>query len=183
MKLKLPITEEFLWDLYTIVEGLDEIYSTLFPQPLTMKRAVYPEFYEIKRIFEKKRRRKDFSKLISYLKRKGWIKVKEIKERKVLLLMPLGREKVLKIRKRFSIHLSKKKRKDGKLLMAAFDIPEKKKGIRNYFRGKLIELGFQQFQKSIWISPYDTLKELKEIIENLQIDEFVKIFLIEEKEF
>jgi hypothetical protein len=82
MKLKLPITEEFLWDIYTIIEGIDEIYATLFPQPLTMKRAVCPELYEIKRMYEKKKQRKDFSKLISYLKRKGWIKVKEIKEKK-----------------------------------------------------------------------------------------------------
>jgi phenylacetic acid degradation operon negative regulatory protein len=66
--------------------------------------------------------------------------------------------------------------------MVAFDIPEKKKIIRNYFRRKLIEFGFWQFQKSIWICAYDVLKEIKEIMENLQIEKFVRIFLIEEKE-
>lgn len=182
MGFKLPITEEFLWDLYTILEGLDDIYSALFPQPFTMRRATCPEFYEIKRFYEKKKQRKDFAKLVSYLKRKGLIKVKEIKEKKALLLTPLGKEKVLKLRKKYSLRFLKKKRKDGKLIMAAFDISEKKKGIRNYFRGKLIEFGFQQYQKSIWISPYDVLEELKEIIKNLEIEENVKIFLIEEKE-
>lgn len=180
--MKLKITEEFLWTLYGIIEGIDDVFYILFPQPFTIKRAVFPEYYEMKRIYEKKRERKNFAKLVSYLKKKGWIKIKELEEKKALLLTPKGKEKVLKLRKKYMFSLPKKKRKDGKLIMVAFDIPERKRAIRNYFREKLLELGFQKFQESIWMCPYDVLEEVKEIIQNLKLEEQVKIFLIEETE-
>ncbi|MDI6591431.1 MAG: hypothetical protein QME61_00590 [Patescibacteria group bacterium] len=180
--MKLPITDQFLWDLYNLIEGIKDLQPTLSIQPITMKKAVCPDLYELRRIYEKKQRRKDFSKLVSYLKKKGWIKIKELQEKKALILTPKGKEKILKVRNKLLLSLPRNKRKDGKWIMVAFDIPEKKKIIRNYFREKLIELGFQNFQKSIWTSPFDVLKEIQEIIQNLGIEKNVKIFLIEETE-
>lgn len=181
-KIKLSISEKFLWDLYHLFEFVDDVSSTLFLQPMTIKRAVCPEFYEIKRIYEKKKRKKDFTRMIYYLKRRGWIKVKELEEKRGIIFTLKGKEKLLKIKNKILTSLPKKKREDGKWIMVAFDIEEKKRALRNYFREKLIEFGFQKFQESIWICPYDVLKEVKEIIQNLKIEKMVKIFLIEEKE-
>jgi len=176
--MKLPITEKFLWDLYNVLEKLDEVYLGFPFRYRSLKESSSPELLQLRRKYE----RRQFSKLISYLKRKGLIRIKELEEKQALILTPKGKEKILKIKNKFILSLPKKKRKDGKWTMVAFDISEKKKGVRDYFRGKLIELGFQNFQKSIWISPYDILKEIQEIIRNLAIEKNVKIFLIEETE-
>ncbi|PIP24905.1 MAG: CRISPR-associated endonuclease Cas2 [Candidatus Nealsonbacteria bacterium CG23_combo_of_CG06-09_8_20_14_all_36_12] len=178
--MKLLINEKFLWDLYNLIEKVDDAYAQT-PFPLrTMKEVFCPDLYELRRKYEKKQGRKNFSKLISYLKRRGLIRIKELEEKKGLLITQKGKDKILKIRNKLLLSFPKKKRKDGKWLMVAFDIPEKRKGIRNYFREKLIEFGFQNFQKSIWISPFDVLKEVQEIIRNLGVEKNVRIFLIEE---
>lgn len=180
--MKLANTEKFLWDLYNFIEKVEDSYART-PFPLrTIKEAFYPDLYQLRREYEKRARRKDFTKLISYLKKKGLLKVKKLKEKKALIVTSKGEEKILKIRNKLIMSVPKKKRKDGKWIMVAFDIPEKRKGTRNYFRGKLEELGFQKFQKSIWITPFDVLKEIKEMIQNLRMEKNVKIFLVEETE-
>ncbi|MCD6528416.1 CRISPR-associated endonuclease Cas2 [bacterium] len=178
--MKIQLTEKFLWDLYNLIERIED---APFSQPITMRRAIYPDFYRLKRIYEKKQRRKNFSKLISYFKKRGLIKIKELEEKKALIITPKGKEKILKIRNKFIVSLPKKRRKDGKWVMVAFDISEKKKRTRDYFRERLIDLSFQKLQKSIWICPYDILKEVKEIARNLRIETNVRIFLVEETEF
>lgn len=42
-----------------------------------------------------------------------------------------------------------------------FDISEKRKIVREALRGKLKELGFHCFQKSIWIHPFDCSAEIE----------------------
>jgi CRISPR-associated endonuclease Cas2 len=180
--MKLPITDKFLWDLYNLIEKFDDIYAkSPFPYR-TMKEVLYPDLYELRRKYEMRQQRKNFAKLLSYLKKKGLIKIKDLEEKKALIITPKGKEKILRIRNEFLASLPKKRRKDGKWIMVAFDIPEKRKTIRNYLREKLVELGFQKLQKSIWISPYDVLKEVQEIVTNLSIEKNVKFFIIEEAE-
>jgi len=180
--MRLPITEQFLWELYNLIEGVENLQPDFLRQPITIKKAVCPEIYKMRQIYERKRRRKDFSKLISYLRKKRWIKTRGIREKKAIIVTDRGKKKILKIRNKLLLSLPKKKRKDEKWTMIAFDIPEKKRRVRNYLREKLIEFGFQKFQQSIWISPYDILKEIQEIVQNLRIEKNVKFFLVEEAE-
>ncbi|MBU2592447.1 MAG: hypothetical protein ABH867_01820 [Patescibacteria group bacterium] len=42
---------------------------------------------------------------------------------------------------------------DQKWRLVAFDIPEKEKVTRNSIRNSLFDLGFRQFQRSVWVSP------------------------------
>ena len=44
--------------------------------------------------------------------------------------------------------------------MLTFDIAHKRKILREALRGKLKQLGFRQFQKSIWIHPFDCRVEI-----------------------
>lgn len=175
--MKLPITENFLWDLYNILEKLDEAYLSFPFRYKSPKESSSPELLQLRRKYE----RKQFSKLISYLKKKGFIRIKELEGKEAVILTSKGKEKILRIKNKFISPL-KKKREDGKWIMVAFDISEKKRGLRNYFREKLIEFGFQKFQQSIWISPYDMLREVQEVARNLGIEKGVRIFLIKEKE-
>lgn len=126
---------------------------------------------------KKKRKRKQFSQLINYLKKRGYIK---IKQNGGVLLTPSGKEKCLSFECKVIGNKKFKKRKDGKWIMAVFDIPEKVRKQRDHFRKSLLALGFKKFQRSIWVCPYDNLKELKDIISKNLLDEYIKIFIIEE---
>lgn len=174
--MKLPLTDEFLWKIYKFVENLDRASESIIP-PRTIKELVWPELLRLKREGVRKSERKRFAKLIYYLKQKGWIKIANLETKKGLILTPQGVEKVLKIKSKM---LEKKKRKDEKWQMVIFDIPEKKRHLRDILREYLHILGYQMFQKSIWISPYDTLKETEEILRKYNLDPYVKLFLIEE---
>ncbi len=46
----------------------------------------------------------------------------------------------------------KRRKPDGKLRLVLFDIPEKLKHHRNFFRKHLVELGFRMAQQSVWVS-------------------------------
>lgn len=47
------------------------------------------------------------------------------------------------------------KRWDGKWRVLIFDIPERRKGVRDKVRQALVRVGFIRLQDSVWIFPYD----------------------------
>jgi DNA-binding transcriptional regulator PaaX len=47
------------------------------------------------------------------------------------------------------------RRWDGKWRVLVFDIPEKRKGLRQKVRNTLITIGFERLQDSVWVYPYD----------------------------
>lgn len=173
-----PITDKFLWDLYNLIEKIDKTFD-LFAPRWTMKEALYPDFYKLKRNYERKIDRKQFSRLIYYLKKKGYIKIENLKEKQGILLTKHGRDKVLKIKFRTE---GKKKRVDGKWQMIIFDIPEKKHMFRDILRENLQILGYKMLQQSVWVCPYDVLKETEGIIRKYSLDQYIRLFLIEEVE-
>lgn len=59
------------------------------------------------------------------------------------------------------LKIKKPKKWDGAWRILLFDIAEKRKIQREALRGKLIELGFKLFQKSVWIIPYGCSDEIK----------------------
>ena len=66
--------------------------------------------------------------------------------------------------------------------MVTFDIPENKRVFRDMLRDTLIDLGYQKFQASVWVCPYDAFQATQEFIRMYRLDSFVKLFLIEEME-
>ncbi len=178
MKIKLPFTEKFLWDVYKMIEGVGDLIPDVFKLK-TMKEAFYPDLYQMRKRYGKKLSRRQFANLIDYLKRRGYLKIEELKNKKALILTPKGTQKILKIQIKLGLT---KHRKDKKWQMVTFDIPEKLRKKRDEFRARLQSLGYKKFQKSIWICPYDILKLTQEVIEELQIEHYIKLFLIEEIE-
>lgn len=67
-------------------------------------------------------------------------------------------------------------RLDNSKILVMFDIPESLKARRSTLRLALKELRFQQVQKSVWSSKYDSRDILRKIISNLAIDDYVEIF-------
>lgn len=60
-----------------------------------------------------------------------------------------------------NIKIKKLKKWDGKWRILMFDIAEMKRLYREAFRGKLINMGFIMLQKSVWITPYNCVKEIE----------------------
>lgn len=75
---------------------------------------------------------------------------------------------------------SKKKEWNGKWYIVTYDIPEGKRYLRDILRCKLENLGFAQLHKSVWVSPYNFLGDIEEIIEKYNLSSFV-ILAVSEK--
>jgi len=177
--MKLPLTDKFLWDLYNFLEKADDIFAMIFPSREFFKEARYHDLYKLKRAYEKGKSRKYFSQFIYYLKKRGYIKIKNLEQKKGVMITRKGLEKALKVR--FKIK-EKRMRKDGKYQMVIFDIPERKRKLREIFREYLQILGYKMFQQSVWICPYDVYKETEEIVRKFSLDPYVRFFLIGEIE-
>ena len=68
---------------------------------------------------------------------------------------------------------------DGKWRIVTFDIPEKKRKIRQNLRYKLRELGFAMLQKSIWISPHNFEDDIREFFDENKLGEIAFVFVAE----
>jgi len=73
---------------------------------------------------------------------------------KVLRLTPAGEKELRRLRMREYV-VPKPKRWDHKWRVLIFDIPEKRKSLRNKIRHTLVSLGFIRLQDSVWLYPYD----------------------------
>ena len=73
-----------------------------------------------------------------------------------------------------TIQIKKPSRWDGQWRMILFDIPEKHKKAREAFREMLKNLEFCEFQKSVFIHPYECQNELDYIIEFFQLRSYVR---------
>ena len=77
------------------------------------------------------------------------------------------------------IILQKPARWDGKWRFIIFDIPEKRKTVRDAFRKYLSDLGFYQIQRSVWVWPYECKKEVDFLVELFEIRSDVYYLLVE----
>ncbi|MBU1557977.1 hypothetical protein KKC45_03385 [Patescibacteria group bacterium] len=78
-----------------------------------------------------------------------------------------------------NIKIKKPKKWDGKWRIVLFDVPERKKRIRDVLRNHLRAIGFFEFQKSVLIHPYDCKDEIDYIIETYEAREFVRFVVAE----
>jgi phenylacetic acid degradation operon negative regulatory protein len=69
------------------------------------------------------------------------------------------------------------KRWDGLWRIVIFDIPEKRRKLRNALVLKLKELGFVMIQKSIFVYPYKCKEEIDFVSEHLYIRKYINYIL------
>lgn len=70
-----------------------------------------------------------------------------------------------------------KKQWDGWWRIVMFDINETNRTIRNSLRLKLIELGFGQWQKSVYVSPHDVAEDMIDYLEAVKLTDQVSVFV------
>lgn len=183
MKIKLPLTEKFLWDLYNFSnkaeDFLDSISSKRFYGLKTPQELLWPDIYTFKDAWEDKYRRerekRRFAQLVCRLRNSGYLKTLRIKGKSATILTPKGMEKLFKVKLKM---INKKQRADKKWQMVLFDIPEEKRKHRDYFRKTLQYLGYKKLQKSIWVCPYDVLKETENLIKRYKLESYVELLLV-----
>lgn len=61
-------------------------------------------------------------------------------------------------------------------LMVVFDIPENERWKRRWFRLLLVEMKFEQIQKSVWVSKYESKEVLSAGILAHQLEDYVRVF-------
>jgi len=184
MKIKLPFTEKFLWDLYNFknkAEDLLEFITRKRGLPLSDFNLFRDEWNtKNRREHYKKKQKIAFSALVQRLKQSGYLKTMRIKGGcNAVIITAKGMNKLFKIKLKF---FDKKFRKDKKWGMVLFDIPENQRKNRDLFRKSLKNLGYQKLQKSIWVCKYDTSNETKELIIRYKLVEFVDFLLVEKIE-
>lgn len=79
--------------------------------------------------------------------------------------------------KRFAIDVLKvpeQKKWDGKWRMVMFDLPVRFSKARNSLRFKLKQLGFVQFQKSVWLYPYPCEDEILFVAGHYKVGKYIE---------
>lgn len=180
MKIKLPFTEKLLWDLYNFSHKtkwpMFKFFSEKHGLPLSSFNIFRDEWTnENRKKYVQKQSRKRFAFLVYRLKKQGYLRVLKIKDNSAVAITQRGLDKIL--RTEFKL-MDKKLRKDNKWQMVLFDIPEDKRRSRDLFRNQLKCLGYKGLQKSIWVCPYDTLKETKELIKRYNLRKWVELLLV-----
>ena len=75
------------------------------------------------------------------------------------------------------IEIKRPQKWDKKWRVVLFDIPENRKKIREALRFHLKKLGFYEFQKSVFVHPYNCQDEIDYIIEFYDIRKFVRFIV------
>jgi hypothetical protein len=73
-----------------------------------------------------------------------------------------------------NLTISKPTRWDGRWHLVFFDVPEKKRRGRDALRLKLRELGFYEWQKSVFVYPYPCRDQIDFIVEFFELRPFVR---------
>lgn len=126
----------------------------------------YPQFKLMKEMFGVERRNPSFKREVLrvnlYRLRKQGLITKDPKQ-KFYFLTDEGKKFVSYIENRYLIL---KEPWDGKIRIVIFDIPEKKKGWREWIRQELLLIQYQQLQKSVYVGkcplPESFYKEIRE---------------------
>ncbi|MGH7239619.1 MAG: hypothetical protein ACREHG_06085 [Candidatus Saccharimonadales bacterium] len=173
--MKLPITEQFLWDIYHAIAASVDAVPEFYPYP-TIKTVLIGRNNSVERRYMEKLGREKFGKLINSLKRRGYIRIKNLEDSQAMMLTKEGMGKVL--RASFNRE-GKTKRQDGKWIMIVFDIPRNKLKDRELLRSVLRGLGYKLFQQSVWVTPFDVSDTTERMMRFYSLDSYVKMFLIE----
>lgn len=121
--------------------------------------------YFVQNLLSARKRFKDYPKrrvssTFNRMRREGLILIQKRNNQIYISLTPEGKKKAGMFQID-TLNIKRDKKWDNKWRLLSFDIPEKRKIIREALRGKLKQLGFYPFQKSIWIHPYNCVAEVE----------------------
>jgi len=155
--------------LLLLMAGLTMGLSRSPKQHFKILKSIPREWKEIDRL--------NLKRSIKKLYQSKLIKEKENSDGTVtLILTDKGREKALSY-DLDNIKIKKPVRWDKKWRVVLFDIPERIKKVREATRKHLKNLGFYEFQESVFVHPYDCKDEIEYLIEFYNIRKFVRFII------
>ncbi|WP_075983133.1 MULTISPECIES: PaaX family transcriptional regulator C-terminal domain-containing protein [Bacillaceae] len=107
--------------------------------------------------------------LLTKLKKEKYI---DSLNRAIYRITPLGKEVLSSLYFKRDLY---SKHWDGKWYIILIEIPEMLRKKRDIFRRKLIQFGFGQLNKSVYVYPWDITKDVINIIDTLEIEDYVTI--------
>ena len=122
----------------------------------------------------RKYKRNNFVAAVKYGLRTERIEKVIKKNRPYLRLTGKGKNKLMRD---FPLACLQKRKWDGFWRVLPYDIKEIKRGQRDQLRRKLYELGFKQFQKSVYFSPHPIEKEMADFLKTLKLEGKIQILL------
>lgn len=140
--------------------------SLCFVDPYGVQKGKYQNGANLSSLVSKKSARN----AIQRLKDKGCLERIEKNGRILYRITEIGRSRIEK-------YLFDQETWDGKWRIVMFDIPEEQKKLRNALRSILKRCRFKQFQRSVWISPFDVLDEVEKYVDENNLHKEVWYFL------
>ena len=127
-----------------------------------------PGFYAYSGGWDYPLKRSYISKALKRLREKGFVELIS-DEQLAFRITDSGRDKILWEK------MKQETEWDGKWRLVIWDIPEKRRSARDLLRSKLKQLGFVQWQKSIWASKKNCTDILRKFIKDIGIEDWVKV--------
>jgi DNA-binding transcriptional regulator PaaX len=125
----------------------------------------------------RKYHRKDIGKIIKRLEKQEVISISQQEDTITLTITDKGRRRLLEYN--FEDIRLKSQKRDGKWRLIIFDIPEEKKRSRDAFGKKLVQLGLERIQDSIFVSAYPCKDEIDFLCNFLEISDYVTLVCVD----
>ncbi len=119
----------------------------------------------------------NLSQALYYLKKREIIKISEKNGKTIIELTEKGKKRKLQYDLE-NMTIEKPEKWDGKWRFLMFDIPEFTRVGRSMLREKVKELGFYQFQKSVWVYPYPCDEQVDFLVENFSVGQYVNLLTV-----
>lgn len=120
--------------------------------------------------------------VIARLKQRDEIEFEERDGKRYVRLTERGEEALAYSQQKMRLANGKPRKWDRRYRLVMFDIPEKRKKIREHLRFEMQEVGFLHLQDSAWVYPYDCEEFIALLKANLRIGKDVLYAVVEEIE-
>lgn len=116
------------------------------------------------------------------LARKGLVIFEKRGSAKYVRITPEGKRRLAIEQAKALLSVRQKKRWDRRFRMVVFDIPQKRRIVRDQLRSLMREAGFYRLQQSVWVHPYDCEELMTLIKAELRVGGTVLYAIVEEIE-
>jgi hypothetical protein len=157
--------------LMRLINDFDDAYLDL------SRKAVYRRFHSPKYLDLNDYFPSEIERMVGRLVREGWVNKIHTKDGTKIEITRDGKREVLVMN--LNEFKPKVEKWDKKWRIVMFDVDERFRRQRNNLRKYLIGLGFKQYQKSVWVTPYDCEREIQYLREILEIPHEVKYGVLE----
>lgn len=128
-----------------------------------------PGYYAYSSGWDYPLKKSELARALKRLREKGLVDFID-DEKLVVRLTNKGREKALAAKLAVT-----QEKWDGKWRIVIFDIPEKRRVVRDLLRSRLKIWGFTPWQQSVWVSKKNCTNELRQFIKSIGIKDWVMV--------